>query len=65
MNTSEFRIAFIDVGEDCVCWFYDDRKNQYYDSTYFGDYTEGDVVRVSWNCFDGINREVSSVEKIG
>lgn len=64
MNVSEFRIAFIDVGEDCVCWFYDDKKNQYFDDIYTGDYSVGDVVRVSWDCFDGVNRVVSSVEKI-
>ena len=62
--TTEFRIMFVDDCGDETCYFYDEEKNQYYDSTYFGDYTEGDVVRVSWRCFDGINREVSSVEKI-
>ena len=62
--TTEFKIMFVDDCGDEACYFYDEKKNQYYDSTYFGDYAEGDVVRVSWNCFDGINREVSSVEKI-
>ena len=65
MNTTTFRIALIDEGEDYTCWFYDDMKNQYFDGNYMGDYSEGDVVRVSWSCFDGINREVLWVERIG
>ena len=52
--TTEFKIMFVDDCGDETCYFYDEQKNQYYDNTYFGDYAEG----------DGINREVSSVEKI-
>ena len=63
--TTEFKIMFFDECGDQTCYFYDDRKNQYFDGSYMGDYSVGDVVRVSWDCCDGINREVSSVEKIG
>ena len=56
MNTSDFRIALIDDCGDNTCYFYDDRKNQYYDGEYTGDYYEGDRVLVTWDCLDGINR---------
>ena len=65
MNISTFRIAFIDDNGNNTCYFYDDMKNQYYDEEYTGDYYEGDRVRVTWYCPDGINRMVSGVEKIG
>lgn len=64
MNISTFRIAFIDEGEDCTCWFYDEMNNQYYDGEYTGDYYEGDRVRVGWSWFGGENREVLWVERI-
>ena len=64
MNISEFRIAFIDEGENCSCWFYDEQNNQYYDGSYTGDYSEGDRVRVGWSWFGGENREVLWVERI-
>ena len=38
MNISDVRIAFIDEGEDCTCWFYDEKMNQYFDGSYMGDY---------------------------
>lgn len=62
--TSEFTIMLVDDCGDNTCYFYDERQNQYYDNMYLGDYSEGDRVIVSWECNDGINREVSSVEKI-
>ena len=65
MNISEFRISFINEGEDYVCWFSDDMKNIYFDGSYMGDYSEGDLVRVGWAYFGGANREVLWVEKIG
>ena len=64
MNISEFRIAFIDVGEDCSAWFYDDMKNQYFDGSYTGDYSEGDLIRIGWAYFGGETREVLWVERI-
>ena len=65
MNISEFRIAFIDEGEDSACcWFCDDMKNIYFDGSYTGDYYEGDLVRVGWAYFGSENREVLWVERI-
>ena len=66
MNISEFRIAFIDEGEDCTCcWFCDEQNNQYFDGSYTGDYSQGDLVRVGWAYFGGEIREVLWVERIG
>ena len=65
MNISEFRIAFMDEGEDCACWFYDDMNNTYFDGSYTGDYSVGDLVRVGWSWFGGENREVLWVDRIG
>ena len=65
MNISKFRIAVIDDNGDNTCYLYDDRNNQYYDGSYTGDYSEGDLVMVGWSYFGGENREVLWVEKIG
>ena len=65
MNISELRIAFINEGEDCCCWFCDEQKNIYYDNHYTGGYSEGDIVSVGWSYFGGENREVLWVERIG
>ena len=62
--TTESKIMFVDECGDETCYFYDEQKNQYNDNTYFGDYSEGEVITDSWNSADGINREVSSAEKI-
>ena len=64
MNISEFRIAFINEGEDCVCWFSDEMNNIYFDNSYTGDYSEGDRVRVGWAYFGSENREVLWIERI-
>ena len=65
MNISEFRIAFINEGEDHTCWFYDDKNNKYHDGSYTGGYSVGDRVRVGWAYFGGETREVLWVERIG
>ena len=65
MNISTFRIAFIDDNGDNTCYFYDEQKNQYFDNSYTGEYSEGDLVRVGWSYFGGDTREVLWVEKIG
>lgn len=64
MNISILRIAFIDDNGNNTCYFYDDRKNQYFDEEYMGDYYEGDLVRVGWSYFGGVNREVLFVDRI-
>ena len=64
MNISTFRIASINEGEDCVCWFSDDKNNIYFDNSYTGDYSEGDRVRVGWAYFGGETRQVLWVERI-
>ena len=65
MNISEFRIAFVDEDEDgSCCWFCDDMNNQYFDGSYTGDYSQGDLVRVGWAYFGGENREVLWVERM-
>ena len=66
MNISEFRIASITEGEDCMCcWFSDDEKNIYFDGSYTGAYSEGDRVRVGWSWFGGDTRQVLWIERIG
>ena len=55
----------MDEGEDCACWFSDDMNNTYFDGSYTGDYSVGDLVRVGWSWFGGENREVLWVERIG
>lgn len=64
MNISKIRIALIDDNGNNTCWFYDDKKNQYFDGSYTGDYSVGDIVRVGWSWFGGETREVLWVEKI-
>ena len=66
MNISEFRITFINEGEDSTCcWFSDDENNIYYDNHYTGAYySEGDLVRVGWAYFGGETRKVLWVERI-
>lgn len=65
MNISEFRISFINEGEDSTCcWFSDEMKNIYFDGSYTGTYSEGDRVRVGWSWFGGETREVLWAERI-
>lgn len=65
MNISEFRISFIDEGEDgTCCWFSDDENNIYFDNSYTGEYSEGDLVRVGWAYFGGETRQVLFVDRI-
>lgn len=65
MNVSEFMIAFINEGEDhTCCWFSDDMNNTYFDGSYTGDYSVGDLVRVGWSYFGGETREVLWVDRI-
>lgn len=65
MNISTFRIAFVDEDEDgTCCWFSDEKNNQYFDNSYTGGYSEGDLVRVGWSWFGGEIREVLWVERI-
>lgn len=65
MNISEFRIASMDVGEDCTRWLYDDAGNQFVDGSSMWDYSVGDRVRVGWSYFGGETREVLWAERIG
>ena len=66
MNISTLRIASIDEGEDgTCCWFSDEMNNIYFDGSYTGNYSEGDLVRVGWAYFGGENRQVLWVERIG
>ena len=66
MNISEVRISFINEGENgSCCWFSDDMNNIYFDNSYTGGYSVGDVVMVGWSWFGGDTREVLWVEKIG
>ena len=65
MNISEFRISFINEGEDSTCcWFSDDMNNIYFDNSYKGTYSEGDRVSVGWAYFGGETREVLWVDRI-
>ena len=64
MNISKFRIAFIDDNGNNTCYFYDDMKNQYFDGSYTGDYSVGDMVSVGWSWFGGETREVLWIERI-
>lgn len=64
MNISDVRIVSIDEGDDYSCWFSDDEKNIYFDSSYTGGYSEGDRVSVGWAYFGSENRNVLWVEKI-
>lgn len=65
MNVSKIKIASIDVGEDRTCLFYDEQNNRYFDGSYTGAYSVGDLVSVGWSYFGGENREVLWVERIG
>ena len=65
MNISTLRIASIDEGEDgTCCWFSDDENNIYYDGSYTGACSVGDLVRVGWAYFGGETRQVLWIEKI-
>lgn len=65
MNISEFRIVSINEDENgSCCWFSDDEKNIYFDSSYTGAYSEGDMVSVGWSFFGGETREVLWIERI-